>query len=88
MKYLIWMIVAVAVVYLFRRATRPRVEAVKRDVAPELEPMVQCTYCGVHFPESEAVTAGESKEEVEAEGRTAGIFCSAEHRRRHLGNQM
>ena len=32
------------------------------------QPMARCSYCGVHFPKSEAIIEGEK------------IFCSTEHR--------
>lgn len=50
-----------------KRNTPPRPEAtLRRDPAPEK--MVVCAHCGVHLPESEALSAA---------GKT---YCSAAHR--------
>lgn len=40
--------------------------------SPEVEAMVACAHCGMHFPASEAL--------ADASG---AVFCSAEHRRLH-----
>ena len=94
MKYLIWLVVLLAVVVWFQRAKKSMLAGSDRPAdgnpAPEPEPgmprpkpsrfrrrgdsnvetMVQCAHCGIHFPASEAV--------VHASGAQ---YCCEEHRR-------
>jgi uncharacterized protein len=42
------------------------------SASPQVEAMVACAHCGMHFPASEAL--------ADASG---AVFCSAEHRRLH-----
>jgi len=66
-KFLILVLVALAVYLLWRGARRG--DAPPRKPPRDGERMVDCSQCGVHLPVSEA---------VEAKGR---YFCSDEHRR-------
>lgn len=83
MKYLIWLVIALAVVVWLQRANktmraagdstagdRKARGAFARRSRDEPEVMVQCAHCGIHFPASESV--------VDAAGV---VFCSPEHRR-------
>ncbi|MFL9924694.1 PP0621 family protein [Herbaspirillum lusitanum] len=87
MKYLIWLVVALAVFVWFHRArksmlagaesanaSKPRPKSPEpgsmRSVDSDVEPMVQCAHCGIHFPISEAVTHA-----------SGAHYCSEEHRR-------
>jgi uncharacterized protein len=88
MKLLIWLVIVWAVVVwmqrakknLLRRAREAAAEqaggsAQAAGAAPvgEIEQMVQCAQCGIHFPKSEAV-----------QGRgTEMVFCCQEHRELH-----
>ncbi len=58
MKYLVVLLVIVAVLWftLRRSDRRPPSRSPKRPPAPQA--MVQCAHCGVHLPSAEAVTAG------------------------------
>ena len=81
MKYLIWLVIAVAVVVWVQRAKKSLTAAggaangargargpQRRQQQPEV--MVQCAHCGIHFPASEAFS------------NPAGlVFCSDEHLR-------
>lgn len=82
MKYLIWLVVALAVVVWLKRLKKTIItgqqqntQAPQQGYAPERskeidgERMVQCAHCGIHFPASEAVS-----------NRAGTIFCSTEHR--------
>lgn len=90
MKYLIWLVVLLAVVVWFQRAKksmlagsdpaadgnaesgmpRPKPSRFRRRSDSNVETMVQCAHCGIHFPSSEAV--------VHASGAQ---YCCEEHRR-------
>lgn len=82
MKYLIWLVVALAVVVWLKRLKKTIItgqpqntQAPQQGYAQERsreidgERMVQCAQCGIHFPASEAVS-----------NRAGTIFCSIEHR--------
>ncbi len=71
MKYLVLILVVVAVLWLLhgkRRAPPPRRE---RPQLPPAEEMVSCAHCDLHLPRGEAVR-----------GRD-GFFCSEAHRAAH-----
>ena len=75
MKYIIWLVIAVAVVVWLQRLKKALTggsasSPLRRQPRRLPESMVQCAHCGMHFPASEALTnaAGE-------------VFCSDEHRR-------
>jgi uncharacterized protein len=78
MKYLIWLLVALAAVVWLKRIraglSGSRSDVGNRSVHRESEAMQQCARCGVHIPASEAV--------IDATGT---IFCCAEHRAQHAG---
>ena len=64
------LIIAVAIwlaVQLVRRALRPRQPQARRSAPGDLPRMLPCAHCGVHVPESEAITHA---------GR---VYCSKEH---------
>lgn len=76
MKYLIIIIVVLAVVWLVSRSrsrTSVHEEKAPRGGAdrPAIENMVTCAYCQVHLPKSDALP-----------GR-GGYFCDAAHRAAH-----
>lgn len=69
MKYLIWLLVILVAIWVYKRSRNPK------DVTPNPGPaasgpsnMVSCVHCGLHLPQDEAVL-GEK-----------GIYCSTEHR--------
>lgn len=73
MKFVLFLVLVVAVVWMVRGALRRRVDppsqakaAAKSADLPE--DMVACTQCGVHLPRSEALP-----------GR-GGLFCGEAHR--------
>ena len=84
MKYLIWLVIAVAVVVWVQRAKKSLTAAggaangargargargpQRRQQQPEV--MVQCAHCGIHFPASEAFS-----------NPSGLVFCSDEHLR-------
>lgn len=77
MKALLWAVVGFLVVmWLLRGKAAIGDGPARRGPAGganrESEPMVQCAYCGVHMPSSEAITAS-----------TGVAFCTEEHRLRH-----
>jgi len=73
MKFLIWLVIGLAVVTWFSRF-KSRLSGTDREVGaknqdPTPEAMLQCKVCGLHVPASEAVfDAGGS------------AFCCEEHR--------
>lgn len=73
MSKLLFLLLAILVVYWILRAYRKRIDRSQGPGKPASEEdMVRCEHCGVHLPRSESVT-------------TRGIhFCSADHQRRHL----
>lgn len=82
MKYLIWLVIALAIVVWLKRAKKTIMpggtgaagpSAARQSQQPqpaEVEHMVQCAHCNIHFPASEAVTDAGGK-----------VFCSVEHLR-------
>jgi len=87
MKYLIWLVIALAVVVWFQRtkksmtagaASSPDRDGARRnpfarkrdEPRQQIEAMVQCAHCGIHFPASESIS--------NADGT---VFCSEEHLR-------
>jgi uncharacterized protein len=79
MRLLIWLIIGLAVVVWLKRAFARVAHQVsdgteagaprQRRGDSQIEAMVQCAHCGVHFPASEAVS-----------GAGGAVYCSAEHR--------
>ena len=75
MKYLLWALIALAVVLWFlqakKAARRQARNSAKAGAPAEVEQMVRCAHCGTHVPASESVSF-------------AGVsFCCEEHRRLH-----
>ncbi|WP_428420225.1 PP0621 family protein [Methylibium sp.] len=72
MKYLVLLLVIVAVLWLARsrpRAARPPHPADQGGSKPQA--MIECAHCGVHLPRAEAVAG------------TQGLYCSEAHRLAH-----
>ncbi|WP_353236767.1 PP0621 family protein [Limnohabitans sp.] len=69
MKYLIWLLVILAVIWAIKRSRRPSKPA-EAPKTPSTSPsnMVGCAHCGLHLPQEEAVAG------------TKGLYCSTEHR--------
>jgi len=60
MKYLVIVLVVVALVWL-ARAGRRRVDTGMRQRKPRgAEPMVTCAHCGLNLPRGEALAAGDA----------------------------
>ena len=71
MGKLIFLVLAVALVWLVLKNYR---KSLKRDGAPRAaapEDMVRCAHCGVHLPRSESHASNEK------------FFCSEDHLRLH-----
>ena len=69
MKFLIFLIAVVVLLWLLRSALRRHLPKAKSDPAPkEAKPMLACAQCGVHLPRDEALP-----------GR-GGVFCGEPHR--------
>ncbi|HEX6363097.1 MAG TPA: PP0621 family protein [Albitalea sp.] len=69
MKYLLILLVVLAVVWLARNARRiPPPPARPAKPPAEKQPMLACAQCGLHLPRDEALP-----------GR-GGVFCSESHR--------
>lgn len=76
MKLILWLVLALVVLYILRKKKRA---PVKRPAAPQpsaalpdAEAMLRCAECGVYLPASEAL-----------HDPAGSVFCSDEHRRRH-----
>jgi len=69
MKYLVLILVVLAVLWLVRRQRRvPPARPQDARETPQNEPMLACEQCGLHIPRAEALP-----------GR-GGVFCSEAHR--------
>jgi uncharacterized protein len=77
MKYLIWLLMLVAVWFWLRWSRKPLGKGgAQRNQAPEQDQpqaMIQCPVCGFHLPRNEAFI-----------GRS-GAYCSEDHRARQEG---
>ena len=72
MKYLVLLVVVLAVVWFWRRGQRVDGAARGRPgAAPAQQEMVQCPVCSVHLPRSDALP-----------GPGGQLYCCAEHRLR------
>ncbi|MFC5476442.1 PP0621 family protein [Paraherbaspirillum soli] len=87
MKFVILIVIVLAVIVWFQRLTRNigrdhassgnpsfsnRAASSAPTEPPLAEAMVACAHCGIHFPASEAV--------IDSSGT---VFCGIEHRRLH-----
>ncbi|MES2934735.1 MAG: PP0621 family protein [Pseudomonadota bacterium] len=77
MKLLFWLALIVLVCWALhskknKAVARASQTGFKAD--KDAEPIVQCAQCGIHFPESEAITVSSS------------VFCSEEHRRLYFAS--
>ena len=73
MRFLVW----IALIVLVISALRVQIKrAVKKNIRQndeiDVEPIISCAKCGVHFPASEAVS------------EAGAVFCSDEHRRMYF----
>lgn len=75
MKLLVLLLVALAVVWMWRRGQRQlrNAHSAGRGDEPRRVPMVRCARCGVHLPGNEAMV-----------GRK-GSYCTAAHRQESEG---
>lgn len=71
MKYLVLILVVVAVLWLLRANRRQPPPKPAKPKLPPVEDMVACAECGLHLPRGEALP-----------GR-GGFFCSDTHRAAH-----
>ncbi len=71
MKYLLILLVILAVVWFLRASARGRGhrDSKRRSSKEHAQPMVECARCGVHLPASEAVMGSEGR-----------AYCSEAHR--------
>jgi uncharacterized protein len=75
MKYLILLLVVLAVVWFWRNgrdASGPRVKPEKKAPPPLPQDMVQCPVCRVHLPRADALP-----------GPDGQLYCCGEHRSRN-----
>jgi uncharacterized protein len=68
MKYLLILLIVLAIVWLSRSNRRVRPPASGEPAAPPRQTMLACAQCGLHLPRDEALP-----------GR-GGVFCSEAHR--------
>ncbi|WP_140628187.1 PP0621 family protein [Methylibium rhizosphaerae] len=81
MKYLVLLLIVVAVLWLMRSGrgagtgskdasgAAPSQAPARRGAEPGLQQVVACSHCGVHLPRSEALT-----------GSGGRLYCSESHR--------
>ena len=81
MKYLLILLIAVAVIWLWRhnrqaekRASAPPRASSRAQAAQPVTEMVECEVCHVHLPRSEALIGGQG-----------GGYCCEAHRRQAGG---
>lgn len=86
MKYLVLLLVVVAVLWLMRSGrgagtgakngsgAAPSQASSTRGVEPVVQQVVACSHCGVHLPRSEALT-----------GPGGRLYCSESHRQLQEG---
>lgn len=70
MKFLLFLAIALLVVWLWRSGRRSdkRSDQAAAPPPPGPQEMVRCAHCGVHLPQGDAVV-----------GRI-GLYCSSEHK--------
>ncbi|GAB3475087.1 PP0621 family protein [Azotobacter salinestris] len=54
-RLLFWILVIIAVIWLWRRLTRPASPPAAKSGAEPPKPMVRCAHCGIHLPREEAL---------------------------------
>jgi uncharacterized protein len=69
MKFLLFLLAVVALLWLLRGSVRRRMPPVQRPSASKPQAMLACAHCGVHLPRDEALP-----------GR-GGVFCGEAHRK-------
>jgi uncharacterized protein len=74
MSRLLFLAVVAFVVYWLLKSYRKQLLN-KDDIAPHVDDMVRCEYCGVHVPKRESILT---------EGK---YFCGQEHRRLYAESQ-
>ncbi|MFC0709846.1 PP0621 family protein [Azorhizophilus paspali] len=57
-RLLFWILVIIAVIWLWRRLTRPAAPPVDKSGPDAPKPMVRCAHCGIHLPREEALAEG------------------------------
>jgi uncharacterized protein len=77
MKFLLWVLIGVAIVMWLMHGRKAAGRAASPDRAAShtgagSEAMLLCAHCNVHFPASEAIA-----------GMSGKVFCCEEHRLRH-----
>ena len=70
MSRLLFLIAVAIIIFLLVKSFRKSLQR-QQDTVSQVEDMVRCAQCGVHFPRSEG---------IHAEGE---YYCSAEHRAIH-----
>jgi uncharacterized protein len=70
MSRLLFLVVIAAIVYWLLKSYRKQMP--EDEGAPVAETMVRCLHCGVHFPKSDGIVAGNN------------YYCSEAHRRAHM----
>jgi uncharacterized protein len=75
MKFLLWAGLIAAVIWVLRskkKASSRAPSSPSPSANREIEAMLHCAHCGIHFPASEAVFDASNT-----------AYCSGEHRQRH-----
>lgn len=78
MKYLIWIVLAAVIVLWLLHGKKARIKSASsapHQAENGTEAILQCAGCGVHIPQSEAITTVNGL-----------VFCSEEHRLRHTSS--
>lgn len=55
MKFLIFLLVIIAVLFVFRQCKKAPIHSTRTKSLQTIT-MVQCAYCSIHLPEDEAIT--------------------------------
>lgn len=57
-RLLFWILVIIAIIWLWRRLTRPAPPPAAKSGTETPKPMVRCAHCGIHLPREEALAEG------------------------------
>lgn len=70
MKYLLWLVVLLLVLWVLKRSRKPSRQAPETSATPTSAPqeMAVCVQCGVHLPREDAVAG------------IRGLYCCVAHR--------